>query len=242
VRESNHIINHLSIFESILGKRQTAQSLADKYGRPDLVQHLRRFLYNQLHNDSSSSSSSSTESTDVPLASLPDFQGKIRVHPSAVATFYAPSDLSGVGGMRREWIRAVPQWRGGPGRYDCVFTETNTLLKGMRGLDIARIRLLLSFEYENTPYPCALVRWYSRLDDEPDEATGMWAVVPDYNDDGTPYEAIIHLDCILRAAHLIGAYGEDFVLPTMTLHKSLDRFESFYVNKYIDHHAFEIAF
>ena len=88
----------------------------------------------------------------------------------------------------------------------------------MRGLDIARIRLLLSFEYKNTPYLCTLVQWYSWLDNEPDESTGMWAVVPDYNDDGMPYEAIIHLDCILCAAHLIGAYGEDFVLPTMTLH------------------------
>ena len=99
VHESNHIINHLSIFESILGKQQTAQSLADKYSRPDLIQHLHKFLYNQLHNDSSSSSSSLTESTDVPLASLPNFQGKIQVHPSTVTTFYASSDLSGVGGM-----------------------------------------------------------------------------------------------------------------------------------------------
>ena len=70
----------------------------------------------------------------------------------------------------------------------------------------------------------------------------MWMVEPDICDDGVPSEAIIHLDCIMQAAHLIGHYGETFVTPTLTLHDSLDAFDSYYVNKNIDHHAFEIAF
>jgi hypothetical protein len=144
--------------------------------------------------------------------------------------------------MRRERIRAVPTWRKGPGRYDCVFTETDPSLKGMRGLDIARVHLLFSFKYDDKTYPCALVRWYSRVGDEPDEDTGMWIVEPDFNDDGSPSEAVIHLDCILRAALLIGVYGDRFVVRTLTLHDSLDSFDSFYVNKFADHHAFEIAF
>ncbi|OAX31238.1 hypothetical protein K503DRAFT_654751, partial [Rhizopogon vinicolor AM-OR11-026] len=49
------------------------------------------------------------------------FYEKITLYTSAVATFYAPSDISGIGGMRYERIRAVYTWRNGPGRYDCVF-------------------------------------------------------------------------------------------------------------------------
>ncbi|KAF8264141.1 hypothetical protein EI94DRAFT_1594424 [Lactarius quietus] len=41
---------------------------------------------------------------DTSLTDLPSFYGKITVYPSAVATFYAPSDLSGVGSMRRECL------------------------------------------------------------------------------------------------------------------------------------------
>jgi hypothetical protein len=144
--------------------------------------------------------------------------------------------------MRRELIRAVPTWQKGASRYDCLFIETNPSLKGMRGLDVARVRLFLSFNYGNTPYQCALVHWYSRVGDEPDDETGMWMVEPDFHDDGTPSEAIIHLDCVLRAAHLIAVCGGSFVLPNLTLHDSLDNFDSYYVNKFVDHHAFEIAF
>jgi hypothetical protein len=112
----------------------------------------------------------------------------------------------------------------------------------MHGLDIARVQLLLLIPYGETLHLCALVQWYSCLHDEPNEDTGMWIVAPDCYGDGTPFETIIHLDCVLHAAHLIGVYGEDFVPPSLTLHQSLDNFQSFYVNKYIDHHAFQIAF
>lgn len=164
------------------------------------------------------------------------------MHASAAATFYAPSDISGVGGMRYERIRAVPQWRGGPARYDCVFVETDPSREGMRGLDVARVLLFFQFEHDNITYPCALVQWYSRVGDEPNEDTGMWIVEPDLNEDGSFRESIIHLDTILRAAHLIGVYGEDFLPQDFTFHKTLDTFESFFVNKYIDHHAFATIF
>ncbi|KIL61333.1 hypothetical protein M378DRAFT_82595, partial [Amanita muscaria Koide BX008] len=50
------------------------------------------------------------------------FTGNVYVYPSAVATYCAPSDLSGVGGMFREQIRSTHSWRSGPERRDCVFT------------------------------------------------------------------------------------------------------------------------
>jgi hypothetical protein len=214
-----------------IGKRQTDTALAVTYNRPHLPRLIRRFLYDQLHGHLPSAD-----------ADLPAFHEQVRIHRSAVATFYAPSDPSGIGGMRRERIRAVPTWRKGPGRYDCIFVVTDESLKGMRGLDIARAQLFLSFPYRGTMYQCALVHWFSRVDDEPDDKTGMWIVEPEFYNDGTPVEEIIHVDCIIRAAHLIGVYGEAFVHRHLTLHDSLDAFESYFVNKYIDHHAFEIAF
>jgi hypothetical protein len=189
-----------------------------------------------------SSVSSESGPSDVPVADLPWFHGKIRVHNSAVATFYAPSDISGIGGMRRERIRAVTSWRKGSARHDCAFVETDPALRGMHGLDITRIQLFFSFVHNDITYPCALVHWYSRVGDEPHEDTGMWVVEPDWCADGSPCESVIHLDCILRAAHLIGVYGDDLLPPGLTAENSLDSFNSYFVNKFIDHHAFEIAF
>lgn len=143
--------------------------------------------------------------------------------------------------MRRERIRAIPSWRKGPGRFDCVFVNTDPSAEGMRGLDIARVRLFFSFTYRDQVYPCALIRWYSRLGDEPDEGTHMWQVEPQ-SLDGSPFMAVIHLDSIVRSAHLIGVYGRNYIPKDLTFNDSLNAFHSYYVNKYIDNHAFEIAF
>ncbi|KAF8228269.1 hypothetical protein L208DRAFT_1292550, partial [Tricholoma matsutake] len=67
------------------------------------------------------------------------FYGKITIYTSAIATFYAPSDISGVGGMRCECIHAVKSWRKGPSSYDTIFVNTDSSLEGMRGLDVAHI-------------------------------------------------------------------------------------------------------
>jgi len=112
----------------------------------------------------------------------------------------------------------------------------------MRGLEVARVRAFFSFKFRNVSYPCALVRWYSCDGDGPDEDTGMWVVEPDSHADGSAFTAIIHLDSILRAAHLIGVFGQDPIPKDIPLAYSLDVFRAYYVNKYIDHHSFEIAF
>jgi hypothetical protein len=54
--------------------------------------------------------------------------------------------------------------------------------------------------------------------------------------------SIVHLDAILRSAHLMGIAGVHHI-PRHLLHTdSLDAFKSFYVIKFIDYHAHEIAF
>lgn len=112
----------------------------------------------------------------------------------------------------------------------------------MRGLDVVRILLLFSLVFKNVTYPCALVRWFSLVNDEFDEDTGMWMVQPDISEsDGSPVISIVHLDCIFRAAHLLPVYGNDPIPNTISSCNSLDAFKIFYVNKYIDHHSFEVA-
>lgn len=205
--------------------------------QPDLILLIRHFLCGQLYPVSDSSATSS------PLPRLgPFFDEPISVYTSTVATFYSPSDLCGTQGMRRERIRAVSSWRSGPGRYDCVFVNTDPGAEGMRGLDVARIRLFFSFSFRGEFYPCALVHWYSRIGDSPDEDTGMWKVRQDRNADGSPSAAVLHLDSLVRAAHLIGVYGKQFIPKGLSPEQSLDVFQTYYVNKFIDHHSFEIAF
>ena len=53
--------------------------------------------------------------------------------------------------------------------------------------------------------------------------------------------AVIHLDMMIHAAHLIGEPDRP-LSAAITYISALDMFDSFYVNKYVDHHAYEIAF
>ena len=198
---------------------------------PNLIQ---RFIYNQEHLDGHDS--------DTSLSAPPRFYGKITVYPSAVATFCAPSDILGVGGMRHERIRAVKSWRKGPRRHDTIFVNTDASAQGMDGLDVARVLLFFSFSHSGVEYPCALVHWFSCTSESPNANTGMWEVEPDLGNDGMKHVSIIHLDTVVQAAHLLPVFRQEFVLRTLSFTDTLDAFDTFYVNKYIDHHAFEIAF
>ena len=210
------------------------EDIAVEIEQPDLPNLIQQFIYKEQDSDHVSNDSS--------VSALPTFYGKITVYPSAVATFHAPSDISGIGGMRRERIRAVKSWRNGPGRYDTIFVNTDPSIEGMRGLEIARVRLFFSFSHDGVEYPCALVHWFSRVGDIPDDRTGMWVVEPDTLDDGEPSMSVIHLDTIVRASHLLPVFGQGRVSRTLQFPDTLDTFSRFYVNKYIDHHAFEISF
>jgi hypothetical protein len=143
--------------------------------------------------------------------------------------------------MRRELIRATPSWRDGPPRYDCAFFNSDPDQDGMRGLDIVRVLLFFALPFRGKLYPCALVRWYTRLGDELHPDVGMWVVEPE-RERGEPVISVIHLDCIVCAAHLIPVYRGHRVPDGLNLTDSLDAFHAFYVSKFADHHIFEIAF
>lgn len=144
--------------------------------------------------------------------------------------------------MSREHICATKSWQKGPPRYDCVFVETDADKEGMRGLHIARVKLFFSFLRDGVHYPCAFVEWFAPIGNEPDELTGMWVVEPELDNAGQRECSVIHLDTIVRSTHLIGSYGSSSLPRSFHHSQSLDAFRAYYVNKYIDHHAHEIAF
>ncbi|KAJ7855718.1 hypothetical protein B0H14DRAFT_3645261 [Mycena olivaceomarginata] len=154
---------------------------------------------------------------------------------------YPIRDPSGIRGMRRERIRSTPTGRKHGPRRDCVFVVENQGERGFRGMSVARIRLFFSFTHDGIDYPCALVDWFKKVGRSPDFETGMWIVEPEMKG-CVRLTTIVHIDTLLRGAHLIPAYGSGYIPTGFRYTYSLDAFKSFHVNKYIDHHANEIAF
>lgn len=209
--------------------------LADTIGQDDIADLLRTFLFYQLYPDATSAS----------FNSLAEFNARVSVHPSALAFFRAPSDLCGIKGISSERIRAVQTWQKGDGRYDCIFVETDPNALGMLGLDVAQVKAFLSFSFESRLYQCALVSWFSRFGDRPDDATGMWMLQADFEDDAEMhrYCSVIPIDSIVRAAHLVPIFGTGFTPKGFTPALSLTTiFRGWYVNNFIDYHAFELIF
>jgi hypothetical protein len=174
------------------------------------------------------------------------WEPKVSVYHSAMAIFRAPSNPSGPGGMYREIIRSTPFWPRGdiPGpRRDCVFVDMGHLENaGMKGLLVARVFLFFRFSYDHVSYPCALVHWFS-TSNEADPDTGMWTVQPEFVRRGVRHMGVVHIDSIARGAHLLPRFPSDApVYREVNYMNALDIYRSFYVNKFVDHHAFELAF
>ncbi|EIW74521.1 hypothetical protein CONPUDRAFT_66962 [Coniophora puteana RWD-64-598 SS2] len=223
-------------------RAHTIPELAQELELPDfdLIYQIRCFLYNEAL----PSSRRGTEDLSlIPLSQLPRFNSTTRIfmYNSAIATFRAPSDLSGLHGMRHERIRSTPMWRSEAPRCDCAFVSANKEVAGMLGMEVVRVLAFFSFDYNGSQHSCALVHWFSRMRDERDPDTGMYLVSPDWNDDDSRSLAIIPVSSLVRAAHLIPYYGPQFVPEALKHYHSYDKFYVFYVNRYADHHAFEIA-
>ena len=219
------------------GYPTTSEALAIVFRQDNFQELIRRFLFDQVHiNDVNPPSSS-----DVNLDECPPFDSTISMYHTMMAVFYSPSDPCGPHGMRRECIRSTPCWRKGASRHDTVFVERDPTLPGIRGLDVVRLMAVFSFFWSGTYYPCALVRWFKHVAEEPDINTGMWVVKPDCNADGSPAVGVIHLDSVVRAAHLMPIFGDRFLPPNLIADHTLDVFQAFYINKYIDYHAFELS-
>ncbi|KAJ7925507.1 hypothetical protein B0H13DRAFT_2314521 [Mycena leptocephala] len=151
--------------------------LAQHLDLPHLVPLIRRFLYLQDNPDHDLN----IPLTNIHLDDCPDAPRSVKVFPS----------------RNREILRTQRRVRAP--RYDCVFVEGDPDLPGFRGL------LFMSFKHLGITYPCALVTWFSAIGDEPCPDVGMWMVEPDIDHRGQRIMDIIHVDTILRGAHLIAS-------------------------------------
>ena len=135
-------------------------------------------------------------------------------------------------------------WHHGNDCFDCMFLNSDPLQLGMHGLDVAQARLFFLFTFERVKYSCTYIHWFSKIGDAADKCTGMWAIEWDIFDDGSYNSTIVHLDSVVRLAHLLPIHWDT---PALSKHKldytqSLDVFSTFYVNKYADHHASKTVF
>ena len=171
------------------------------------------------------------------FSELPQFHGHIHVHHSALAMFFVPSDLCGVGGMCQERIRSMPSWYDHP-HHDTVFVILDDTLPGMKGMVIACVHLFLSFNYKRVDYSCAFVNWLVCNSNDPDPDTGMWIVSLE-EQGGKPTAQVIDVKTIACTAHLLPVFGPDSVPIDIQYYNSLDRYQSFFVNSFVDHHSHE---
>ena len=124
----------------------------------------------------------------------------LSVFHSATAVFRAPNNPSGTGGMYRETIRSTLKWKSGSTitpRCDCIFIDNGSDEPGVKGLDVARVYLFFSFEIEGKSYPCALIHNFHRMFTEPDPDNGLWVVEPEYNQNGSRFISVVHVDSIV---------------------------------------------
>ncbi|TEB19315.1 hypothetical protein FA13DRAFT_1821107 [Coprinellus micaceus] len=130
-------------------------------------------------------------------------------------------------------------WKGGT-RLDTVLVAQSDE-PGMYGMIVARLKLLFEFvdPYNGERHDCALVQWFPTEGDEPDPTTGMWVVVPEETDETAPLQ-VISLSSIVRGIHLLPVYGEGRLPETFCYSTALDKFDKYYVNHFIDHHAHEL--
>ncbi|KAF8271283.1 hypothetical protein EI94DRAFT_1568683, partial [Lactarius quietus] len=129
---------------------------------------------------------------------------------------------------------------------NCIFIGNSDSpdAPGFKSLLVAQVCLFFSFKDDNVLYLCTLIHWFSTVGDTPDDESTMWIVEPDYLPGNKLFLEVVHLDSILRSAHLLGVVGQNFLSshPKLDFLMALDLFQLFYVNKFADHHAHEIAF
>ncbi len=152
---------------------QSLSLLVDHVHQPQLPALLRRFLYDQLRQEDEPSAD------EIDINDCPEISSKIYVYHSAVASFYAPSDISGIRGNAKGTY-SLGHHRG-MGILDVIvqFVMEDDSTAGFRGMSVVRVQLFLSFEHRGTVYPCALVHWFKKTSHNPDRKTGMWVVQPE---------------------------------------------------------------
>jgi len=111
----------------------------------------------------------------------------------------------------------------------------------MSGFVVACVLFFFSFTYGWKIYSVALVWWYILSEDSGgrDKVTGMWLVECKYCN-RQPLLQVVHVDTILHAVHLLPYFRHKHISQAITQDNSLDKYPIYYVNRFADHHSFEI--
>jgi hypothetical protein len=203
-------------------------------GIPGFTELCEEFLESQLLQMRTSQNSTQPHSTSRQRFAASTT--RIQIYNAAIALFHAPSDPSGIHGMKREWIRCTANVKGRK-REDCVLVNVDPT-EAPGGIQAARVKLLFKLKYRQVEHECALVHWYADLGQDAD--IGMRVVSPSIWPDNSPELAVVSLKSILRAAHLAPIFGPAFVPNDLRHWETLDAFQAFYLNCYIDHNMFDL--
>ena len=218
---------------------RSLHGLGQRIDRPNLPDLVQKYLFEQAY--PGVDPDTETLHTQLPHIDV-SYADHIKVYHSARAIFCAPSNPSTTTGMYHETIRATPSWNRGeiPGpRYDCVLISSGSNSESsMSNFLIARVLMFFSFTINGELHQCALVHWFSVSGDQPDPDNGMWVVTPDYFG-GAQNLSVIHIDSIFRAAHLLPIFDTTPLPRTLNYTATLDSFQGFYLNTYIDYHTYE---
>ena len=163
---------------------------------------------------------------------------KAMIVRSATCVYFPLSNCNGIT-PKREVLCATPSWRNSLPRHDTVLVKTR-LVPGPHGLSVARLHLLFSFMKSNTHHNVALIQWYSYIGNSPNEDTGMWVVKKEKQSNGLPVINFIYVDVIVKSCQLLPVYGRGMIPRQVNHMTSLNCFQAYYVNKFADHHSFEL--
>jgi hypothetical protein len=144
--------------------------------------------------------------------------------------------ISGVNSMHCEYFCATPSWRQEGPRYDCIYVNSEPEFKGVCSLEITCVLVFFSFVANDSEdeYECALIHWFGTELDE----KGLLLVEPAYDDD----EILTSPSFTLTAYFVPHPYCQcSKPTSTSTMQDTLNTFKQFYVNKFVDYHAFEIS-
>jgi hypothetical protein len=68
----------------------------------------------------------------------------------------------------------------------------------------------------------------------------LWKLQCEQDAHGEYPVQVIHLGTILRGAHLLPCYGEGFIPVDFKSTDALDAWDAYFVNQFIDHHAYKL--
>ncbi|KAJ3554372.1 hypothetical protein NP233_g12436 [Leucocoprinus birnbaumii] len=170
-----------------------------------LLPTVRRFLYDQLNPDAEIMGMAA----ELDLYPMIDPFIHASVYHSAACLIQAPGSKRSLRprrNMRREYIRASPNWRNTGPRHDCVLVDGDPQNNGFLGFNVGQVHFF-RFEWNEKSYDFAFLQWFGKAQATACPNTVLWMVQPQVNLRKERVCSLVHIDKIYSAVHLIGSTG-----------------------------------